>query len=272
MAAESAPPKAKASPSGPLKGPREAFARFAEDPSRDKFRELMQGHLGEARNLDFKEAWPDGPALAKQILGLANTDGGVLIIGVQEDQSGSLNPVGLAKLTDKADVLNSIKKFLPSELLARVHPLDFVFEASEYPKIVGKSFQVLLVEFNPEHIPFVAMRSSTGLRESAIYVRRDGLTEEASHSEVQALINKRIETRYSTSSELTLKKHIEQLRTLYAEIPEFATGLARFGLTQFSALRSTRNSFYPTESVNEFLARMVEAKKGRIARVLDLDD
>jgi len=261
-------------PAGPPKGTKEAFARFAENPSRESFRQLLTEHLGEARHLDFKETWPDGPALAKHILGIANTDGGALVVGVKEDATGSLDPIGLSKLTDKADITNGIKKYLPSELLQRVHPLDFTFEASEYPRIVGKSFQVLLVDFSEEHIPLVAQRAGTGIRDSAIYVRRDGLTEEATHTEVQALINRRIETRYSSSKELNLKGHIEQLRVLYAEIPQFvASGI----LPLFSELAKTtgmfaakRNSLYPTETVDQFIVRMIGAKKARIEEELDV--
>lgn len=261
-------------PADPPKGTKEAFARFAENPSRESFRQLLTEHLGEARNLDFKATWPDGPALAKHILGLGNTDGGALVVGVKEDAASGLDPIGLSKLADKADILNGIKKFLPSELLQRVYPLDFAFEASEYPKIVGKSFQVLLVDFSAEHIPFVAQRAGTGIRDAAIYVRRDGLTEEASHTEVQALINRRIETRYSSSKELTLKGHFEQLRVLYAEIPQFV-GAGIFPMMTALAktagmFAATRNALYPTETVDQFIVRMIGAKKARIEEELDV--
>lgn len=265
--------KSEAGSSSPPKGTKEAFARFAEDPSRESFRKLLTGHLGEARHLDFKESWPDGPALAKHILGLGNTDGGALVIGVEEEPSGSLNPVGLPKLADKADILNGIKKYLPSELFVRVHPLDFTYDASEYSKIVGKSFQVLLVESSAEHTPFIAARSGTGIRDNAIYVRRDGLTDEASHSEVQGLLNRRIETQYSTSRELDLKKHIEQLRALYGEIPQFVTPsfFGNLGLGGIGRFAAKPNALYPAETVEQFIVRMIAAKKVRIADELDVD-
>jgi hypothetical protein len=78
---------------------------------------------------------------------------------------------------------------------------------------------VMFVEFSSEHIPFVCQREGEGIKTPAIYVRRAGQTSEATHDELQKIINKRIETRYSTSDEITLKQHLEQLRVLYSERP-----------------------------------------------------
>lgn len=120
---------------------------------------------------------------------------------------------------DKADITNGLKKYLPAELLGRTDLLDFSFDASEYPKLVRKRFQVVIIEYSVDHMPALALRDGDGLKSSVIYVRREGQTEEATHDEVQSVINKRIETRYSTSNEINLKQHLEQLRALYAEIP-----------------------------------------------------
>ena len=46
---------------------REEFFRFLEAPTRENFRELLRGHLGEFDFLDFKENWPEKSKLAKHI-------------------------------------------------------------------------------------------------------------------------------------------------------------------------------------------------------------
>jgi predicted HTH transcriptional regulator len=180
---------------------------------------LLKDHSGETEFLDFKEEWPRYSALAKHILAFANTGNGCIVVGIAETEEGGLEPVGLSALTDKAKIIDGIKGYLPTELLARVDVLDFHFEASEYPTLIGKKFQVMFVEFSSEHIPFVSLREGDGIKAPAIYVRRAGQTAEATHDEVQKVINKRIETRYSTSDEITLKQHLEQLRVLYSERP-----------------------------------------------------
>jgi hypothetical protein len=248
---------------------KEAFARFFEEPTRERLRELLRENLGETKLLDFKEAWPKHPALAKHVLALANTGNGCVVAGVKENDDKTLEPVGLSQLTDKVDIINGIKSFLPSDLLTRLEVLDFAFEASEYPKLIGKAFQVLLVEFSPEHTPAVSLREGDGIRNAAVYVRREGQTAEATHDELQAIINKRIETKYSTSDEISLKQHMEQLRVLYTEIPRTIS----FAQSFFGSLTGAGSVFRvnanaPEESYEDFVKRMIELKKRIISRTI----
>ena len=55
------------------RGSKELFARFLENPTREGLREILQNHLGETRDLDFKESWENWAKMAKHILGLANS-------------------------------------------------------------------------------------------------------------------------------------------------------------------------------------------------------
>jgi hypothetical protein len=80
---------------------RDQFAEFFEDPSKDKLGALLRENDGESKNLDFKEAWPTMPALAKQILAMANSGGGCLVLGVKENEDGTFEPVGLPSFTDR---------------------------------------------------------------------------------------------------------------------------------------------------------------------------
>jgi hypothetical protein len=155
---------------------------------------------------------------------MANTGGGRIVIGVVQRSDKSLDPVGMPALADKADIVNGIKNFLPNVLHSTmVTILDFHFEESEYAKLVGKSFQVMFINYEPGHIPFAALRDGASIRAAAIYVQREGLTEEANYDDLQRLLNARIETGHSTSKELDLKGHLllDQLRALMAEIPKY---------------------------------------------------
>jgi hypothetical protein len=160
---------------------------------------------------------------------------------------------------------------LPSELMTRFRVLDFKFDASEYSKIINKRFQVLLVEYSVDHVPFVSMKSGDEIRAAAIYVHREGSTSEATYDELQRILNRRIEAGYSTSDEVDLKQHLEQLRILYAELPRYIPAAMEMLGGAGSALHSLmfrENPTVPEEGFEEFVGGMIEAKKAVIAKSL----
>jgi len=136
--------------------------------------------------------------------------------------------------------------------------------SSEYPKLVSKKFQVLLVEDSPQYIPFVASGDGDGIRKNAIYTRHGTSTEEAKYEELQEIINRRIETGYSSREELGLDKHLGELKALYRSIPRYS-GLA-FGIdvSPFFA----KNPKYPEEDFEDFVSRMVVEKKKIIESIV----
>lgn len=264
----------------------EEFAKFFENPTRDKLRELLRGNFGELNNLDFKEEWsPVWAKTAKHILGIANNGGGCLIVGVKQLDDKSLDPIGLKTSVDKADVSKGIKKFLPSFLLSEIETLDFSFDASEYPKLVGKTFQVLLVGDNPKYLPFVSQATSgNDIRESAIYIRRGTSTEEANYEELQRLLNKRIETNQSSQTELDLQTHFDQLKFLYGllkqgdVIPKKSLlGIDFSAVGKVIANIATNfevvpNPLYPKESIEEFTNKLIVRKKKKIEAELGVQN
>ncbi|WP_445487852.1 AlbA family DNA-binding domain-containing protein [Rhodopseudomonas sp. RCAM05734] len=245
------------------RGQKEAFAKFFEEPTRDKFRGILKDHSGETEFLDFKQEWPKHSALAKQILGFANTGNGCIIVGIQETPEGTLEPIGMASIIDKANIFDGIKGYLPAEMMGRIDVHDFHFEASEYPTLIGKKFQVMFVEFSSEHIPIVSLREGDGIKAPAVYVRRAGQTSEATHDELQKIINRRIDTRYSTSEEITLKQHMEQLKVLYSErasnSPLFSNLARLFAFSQF-------DDDGDGDNYNNFVKRAISIKKSIILK------
>jgi hypothetical protein len=260
---------------------KEEFARFYESPTRESLRELLRNNLGEFPNYDFKEQWPTFSKLARHLLGLANVGGGCVIIGVAEKDDKSLESRGIDLLVDKADVTNGVKKFLPSTLLDDVEIGDFTYDAAEYPSLIGKKFQAIFVSGDPKHLPFVSMADGDGIRSSAIYVRRGSTTDEANYDELQRIINRRLETGYSSQSEIDARTHIEQLKMLYGQVSkhhERVTGgiiQAMEALSKasiFGTKESVPNPIYPKESFEDFIVKMIEKKKKRIEIVLDVVD
>ena len=258
----------------------EAFARFFENPDRTTFRSLLQEHMGEARNCDFKEAWPEFGAVSRHILGIANAGGGCLVIGVKEDDERALIAEGLATLVDKADINNKLKQYLPHQLLDCIELGDYSFKDSEYQAIKGKQFQLVFVHACNEGIPLVSLRDGVGIRGGAIYVRREGQTVEASHDELQGLLAKRLSSQPQTEVAATdLKGHLDQVRILYGEIPRtlsqpglFMTTLLASETAQkvagFFVGESVPNPAFPVEDYQDFVRRMLDGKKAVVAHVL----
>lgn len=245
----------------------EEFARFFEKPTREGFRELVRTHFGEWDELDFKMDWPAFSKIGRHFLGFANSGGGALVFGIKQEADNSLSPVGLPTLRDKTDVHAGVQDYLPSSV--RWEMLDFHFTESEYGPIKGKKFQVLLVEDDPEHLPFIAEADGDDIRRGAIYVRDGVATREASYEELQALINRRLETGHSTSRELAIKRHMDELEVLYGSIGRFA-GYA-LGLVADDKLMETffkKNPAYPSEDFDHFVARMIREKKSLIEKLL----
>jgi len=237
----------------------EGFAKFFEKPTRESLRSLIKDNIGETDYLDFKEIWVTYPKLAKHILALSNTEGGAIIVGVKENDDGTTEAVGIADFRDKENINKGLSKYLPNEILWDV--FDFAYEESEYPKLKGKKFQVLLVEYNPQLIPFLCLKAGEGIKENVVYVRNGTSTTEATHDDLQRIVNERIETGYSSKHVLKLSEHLQQLKELYRQKESFSPFSFAAGL--MAMVEGDRYKDY-----YEFIASLIEQKKQKIIDVL----
>jgi hypothetical protein len=216
------------------------------------------------------------------VLGLANYGGGCIVAGVKQRDDGALDPVGLASLSDKTKVSSALDNFLPDTLLRLIEILDFSYKASEYPTLKDKSFQVLVVEDDPSHLPFVAVRDGTSVRNNAIYTRRGASTVAANHEELQRIVSRRLETGYSSRRELDLRTHLEQLKILFEQISPHRTryigsldqwwGTALIEQLASAYSEQIPNPTYPEENYETFVARAIAQKKRRIEKELDIEN
>jgi predicted HTH transcriptional regulator len=193
----------------------EEFTRFFESPSRESLRQLLKHHFGETDNLDFKEQWPDELSMVQHIVAMANSGGGCIIFGVSQKADTSFEVAGIDSIKDKVDLRNKLRRFVSNKLQYDV--LDFSYIESEYPLLMGKKFQVLLVEDTPEYIPFMVEADSGNLRKGTIYVRKNTASVKVEYSELQVILNRRIATAYSSNNELILEQHLRELKALYRE-------------------------------------------------------
>ncbi len=249
-----------------------------QEPTLDKFREFIKNHTGEHNSIDFKKQWIEGNQLAKEMLAIANSGGGVIIFGVTEMEDGSIDVSGLEELKDPADVSNEIKNFLSSDLKYELYP--FSFTTSEYKELEGHHYQMMVIEDSPEFIPFMAKKESGSLKPNAIYIRRGTSCEMANQEEIRDIINRRINYAHPLNGEpLDLEEHLKQLKVLYENIEKQKVYISG-GITDvFKGLisswwsgqeRTEPNPLYPDEEYDEFISRLIVAKKNKIERVLDL--
>jgi predicted HTH transcriptional regulator len=201
-------------PSESSKSPKELFTHFCEERSHEALRAFLNNHTGEQSDCDFKGEWPELPKMAKLILGIANSGGGCIIVGVEEREDKTFKLKGLKLLKDKADFNQGVHSFLPIRLRSNVCVEDY--------KILGKKFQVVFVTSDSIQLPYISMRDSgNDILQNVIYVHRQGMTDKANDEELQQLINKRLATGYSSSSEITLRNHLEELKILYSELAKW---------------------------------------------------
>jgi hypothetical protein len=262
----------------------ESFARFTERPDRETFRNLLRGHVGELRQCDFKEAWPTNSALAKHVLAIANSGGGCLVVGVAERNDGTLDPIGMEALTDKADLTSGVKIYLPPQLNDAIEIADFAYNASDWETLNGKKFQVMVIHPNTPSVPFVAMRGGEGVRAGAIYIRREGATEEALYDDVQRLLKARMSAEPKSVEARSLNDHLEELKVLYNHIPktvidpaapvkyepgevgklfvQLAQSMSKFAPAHMP------NPHLPDELYDQFVRRMLDTKKMVIERLI----
>lgn len=264
---------------------------FLKSPSKDNFRKFLKENCGELNEIDFKLGWIDKGQLSKMILSMANSHGGIIVVGVNENEDGTLSLEGLAQLKDKADINNEISKYVPPGLDYEV--FDFVYDAFEYPAVENKKFQLLIIHDTPERLPFISMKETTGLKSDTIYIRRGTKCEIANAHEIEKMLEAKIQTIFKESSNLSLEEHLNQLKILYSELPQKINVLVRKGKLSQSAItmletlsKSIGNAYgilgepdqyeeidnpnYPEESYEAFIVRMIQLKKLKIEKCLDL--
>lgn len=264
---------------------------FLKSPSKDNFRKFLKENCGELNEIDFKLGWIDKGQLSKMILSMANSHGGIIVVGVNENEDGTLSLEGLAQLKDKADINNEISKYVPPGLDYEV--FDFVYDASEYTAVENKKFQLLIIHDTPERLPFISMKETTGLKSDTIYIRRGTKCEIANAHEIEKMLEAKIQTIFKESSNLSLEEHLNQLKILYSELPQKINVLVRKGKLSQSATTMLEtlsksigkaygilgepdqyeeidNPNYPEESYEAFIVRMIQLKKLKIEKFLDL--
>lgn len=264
------------------------FDLIVKNPSRDGFKTFLKESCGELDNIDFKEKWITKGKLAKIMLAMANTGGGVIVLGIQENKDDNYLAVGIDELKDAADVEKEIKKLVPRKLSYSV--LNFIYDDEIYGEYAGKKFQAIIIADAPEQLPFFSIGASDDIEKDCVYVRRGTSSEKASARDFETMIQRKLENVFKESNDLSLKEHLEQLQFLYDSIPQKKRILVKKGNRFVGAMEGLQalsermteifgepdqyeevpNENYPSEDYEQFLVRMIDKKKLKIEKILDL--
>ena len=264
------------------------FDLIVKNPSRDGFKTFLKESCGELDNIDFKEKWITKGKLAKIMLAMASTGGGVIVLGIQENKDDNYLAVGLDELKDAADVEKEIKKLVPRNLSYSV--LNFIYDDEIYGEYAGKKFQAIIIADAPEQLPFFSIGASDDIEKDCVYVRRGTSSEKASARDFETMIQRKLENVFKESNDLSLKEHLEQLQFLYDSIPQKKRILVKKGNRFVGAMEGLQalsermteifgepdqyeevpNENYPSEDYEQFLVRMIDKKKLKIEKILDL--
>ena len=238
-----------------------------QQPTLENFREFIRGQTGEHNPIDFKQEWIEKDKLAKIMLALANYGGGVVVFGVHENDDKSFICKGLPEFMGKEKVESWIKKYVSPNLKYEIY--DFDYQASEYAELIGKKFQLLVIEDTPEFLPFISRKEGENIKAATIYIRRGTSDEIVCEEELGKILDRRMKDIYPiTGQPLDLKEHLSQLKELYEHIsPSVSkmTDASRLTLLEvFKPLTSItssiwpkyeteKNPLYPDESYEEFI-------------------
>lgn len=209
--------------------------------------------------LDFKESWIEKGKLAKIILAMANSGGGIIVFGIKENDDNTTQACGLEELKDETQVRNSIKKYIPEALVFKLE--NYSFDSSEYEKLKGKKFQLIIVDNIPEQLPFISTCEGENLQKNCVYVRTGTSCELADNHSMQQLIDRRIKT--GVISKMELREQLYQLKTLY----DFTNNKTPVG-----ALANIASWFIPKEceEYSQYIDELIDKKKILIEKDLGI--
>lgn len=244
------------------------IAKFITDPTRDGLQNLIRYFGGEFDQYELKEEWPVLPRVAKTVLAIANSGGGIILFGIRD---ATLEPVGLAKFTAKQHVFDTFAQFVPGPLLNEVTLLDFDYAESDYPPLQGKLIQVLAVPDMPHLLPFICedewTQDDVHVRRGSIYIRNGTQTLEASYDRLQDLLHRHIDAVMPDGAidELTLE--LAQLHALYVA-QQRANHPVFWGDRENNEAGS--GAFGPDTRLANYLADLIDHKQIAIAGLLGL--
>ncbi|MEY8261521.1 ATP-binding protein [Oscillospiraceae bacterium 50-60] len=260
---------------------KDSLLDFFKEPTLEAFSNFLEENVGEGSQVEFKGRWINDVKLAKIMMGMANSGGGCIVIGVSEETDGSIAATGIPaddRVYDPADFSKIVEKYLPQKVEKCISIKNFFYDNDVYGSLKGKKFQVVFISVEIGDLPIICesdgQRENEKLRRGEIYIRRGSTTDLVNYDELQEILSQSIEAKRRVRQDITLEDELEQLKALYDAIPVsiFKNSFSAFKQSNFSMISGfwghTENKVFPKQSFEEFLKEMIEDKEEKIKKAL----
>mgnify|MGYP006281516809 CR=1 FL=1 len=242
---------------------KERMSDFFSEPSSPELRQVLKDFDSEFQDLDYKEEYIDKTQLAKHIMAMMNSGGGVIVFGVTDNGE----PKGLEETKDESELQAQLNKYLPEEIEGKYYILTYNYEETEWGKLQGKSCQIILIEYDKSVLPVVNQSDAKALREGDIYTRNKSSSERATYHQVQQIIEERIAYERNKPTE-KLEEHFEELKYLYSHYPNVPQEGSIQAQLQKSLPNIAGKKDLGRQEFLQFVQEMAEEKKEQIRELL----
>lgn len=251
---------------------KDSLISFLKEPTLETFSDFLKENLGETNNIDFKSEWIEFEKLAQILIGMGNSGGGCIIIGVAEEDEKLVSKGIQEKTYDPSEIFKKINKYFPDSIVENIQIFNFFYDNDVYGKLKNKKFQMVTIYVEDDKIPIVCECESKLFKRGDIFIRRGTNTEKVNYEELQTLLNRRIEAAKAQLTDEELNVELKQLKILYDAIPSVINKYSYSGLMQspfaLQILGKQENKVYPDESYEQFLVNMIKKKQEKIKTYL----
>ena len=195
-----------------IKNNKEQVAELFNSPDRVTFREFLKTNTGEYNDIDFKGDYIENSKLAKHIIAMANTGGGIITLGIEEDENNFLTPVGI-EFKDKTKIEQDLSNYIPSSLEYELHIFQYEDEV-EWKKLKNKNFLMITVQYTPKKIPFLPKNDGREIKKQEIYCRKNSSSKKVTYEDIQEILEKRFESSEKIIYGNDLEENLNQLQIL----------------------------------------------------------
>jgi len=245
------------------------IADMIESPSKQLLRTILSDYLEEHDNLDFKKDYSDFSKIAKHMLAMANSGGGIIIFGVEEiKKQREFIAIGLSEsdVISKEDFDNKLEKFVPRTFKYNFYKIDLEIDDGK-----ERTFDVLVIKENVREQPHISnLVEGNSINQSTIYVRRGTKSVKANQDDLRSLINNRLLLQSLNKTPNDFSNSVEKLKILYKHVPRKKTvPVLGFPDKLFSPFTQVKDSeHYPAETFEEFITKCVSMQKDIITSSL----
>ena len=251
---------------------KDSLLMFLREPTMDNFSIFLMENIGETNNIDFKAEWIEIEKIAQILLGMANSGGGCIIVGVAEDK-GKMEANGITEnIYDSADFIKKVAKYFPDSLVGNIHFTNFFYNHDVYGDLKDKKFQMVYIQLDDEMLPVICEHESKFFKKGDIFIRRGTSTEKINYEELNILVSQKVEAINSKVTNEGLQEELQQLKILYDSIPSTINRFSFSAIKQspivLQMLGKEENKVYPEESFEQYLVNMIQKKKNKIEKYL----